>query len=67
MLEPAVVASPTLSIAPPKPGEYAPYYGKYIALVKGEDILGALDQQRRDTMKLLCGRDEEEGDFRYAP
>lgn len=67
MLEPAIVTSPTLSIAPPIAGEYAPYYGKYIALVKGEDILAALDQQRRDTMTLLCGHDEEDGDFRYAP
>ena len=67
MLEPAIVTSPTLSIVPPKPDEYAPYYGKYIALVKGEDILDALDQQRRDTMKLLCGKDEADGEFRYAP
>jgi len=58
----------TLVIPRPEPGEYAPYYGKYIALVQGEDILTALDQQRRDTMKLLSGRDEEkDGDFRYAP
>jgi DinB superfamily len=67
MLEPAIVTSPSLSIAPPRTGEYAPYYGKYIALVKGEDILDALDQQRRDTMKLLCGKDEADGEFRYAP
>jgi DinB superfamily len=67
MLEPAIVTPPTLLIAPPNAGEYAPYYGKYIALVKGEDILAALDQQRRDTMKLLCGRNEQDGDFRYAP
>lgn len=67
MLEPAIAAPSTLLIAPPNAGEYAPYYAKYIALVKGEDILAALDQQRRDTMKLLCGRDEQDGDSRYAP
>lgn len=67
MLEPAAVAFPPLVIARPEPGEFAPYYGKYIAMVKGEDILGVLDQQRRDTMKLLSGKDEEDGDFRYAP
>jgi hypothetical protein len=67
MLEPATATPPTLSVTPPNADEYAPYYGKYIALVKGEDILAALDQQRRDTMKLLCGRDEQDGDFRYAP
>ncbi len=67
MLEPASIAPPTLAIARPEANEFASYYGKYIALVKGEDILNALDQQRRDTMKLLSGRDEEDGNFRYAP
>jgi hypothetical protein len=66
MLEPAV-APPALMIARPQPDEYAPYYGKYIALVAGDDILAAFDQQRRDTMKLLSGRSEEDGNFRYAP
>jgi uncharacterized damage-inducible protein DinB len=67
MLESAVIAPPALVIAKPQPGEHAPYYGKYIALVQGDDILTALDQQRRDTMKLLCSRDEADGDYRYAP
>jgi uncharacterized damage-inducible protein DinB len=67
MLEPAVITPPTLVIARPQAGEYAPYYERYISLVQGEDILNTLDQQRRETMTLLCGRDEEDGDFRYAP
>ena len=67
MQEPAVITAPELIIARPQPDEYAPYYDRYISLVQGEDILTALDQQRRDTMTLLCGRDEEDGDFRYAP
>jgi hypothetical protein len=67
MQEPAVITAPELIIARPEPGEYAPYYSRYISLVQGKDILTALDQQRRDTMTLLCGRDEEDGDFRYAP
>lgn len=66
MLEPAVV-SPTLQIARPEPGEYAPYYDRYVLLVPGSDILATLDSQRRQTMLLLCGRDEEDGDLRYAP
>src|SRR6266436_6486698 len=66
MSEPAVI-TPTLTIARPQAGEYAPYYDRYISLVQGEDILNTLDQQRRETMTLLCGRDEEDGDFRYAP
>ena len=65
MSEAAVV--PNLTIARPGPGEYAPYYEKYIALVEGEDILNILDQQRRQTMLLLSGRNEEDGNFRYAP
>jgi DinB superfamily len=56
-----------LVIARPAPGEYAPYYEKYIDLVKGEDILNILDQQRRQTLLLLSGRDEDDGNFRYAP
>jgi hypothetical protein len=67
MLEPAVVAPPAFTVARPQAGEYAPYYERYISLVQGEDILNALDQQRRQTMLLLSGRDEDDGDFRYAP
>jgi len=67
MSEPAVITPSNLVIARPQAGEYAPYYDRYISLVQGEDILNTLDQQRRETMTLLCGRDEEDGDFRYAP
>ncbi|MGA2643857.1 MAG: DinB family protein [Candidatus Sulfotelmatobacter sp.] len=67
MSEPAVITPPTLSIAPPLPDEYASYYAGYISLVQGEDVLRTLDQQRRQTMMLLSGRDEEDGEFRYAP
>jgi hypothetical protein len=66
MSEPAVITPPTFAVARPQPGEYAPYYDRYISLVQGEDILSALDQQRREMMLLLSGRDEEDGDFRYA-
>jgi hypothetical protein len=71
MPESAVVVPPTFTIARPEAGEYAPYYERYISLIvprsQGEDILDTLDQQRRDTMLLLCSRDDEAGDFRYAP
>jgi len=67
MFEPAVAVPPTLTIARPQPGEYPPYYERYISLVSGEDILNTLDEQRRHTMTLLCGHDDEDGDFRYAP
>ena len=67
MLEPAVITSPSLRVPRPQPGEYAPYYERYISLIEGDEILNTLDQQRRETMLLLCGRDEEDGDIRYAP
>jgi hypothetical protein len=51
----------------PQAGENAPYYDRYISLVSSNDILGALDEQRRQTLLLLCGRAEADGDLRYAP
>jgi len=67
MLEPAVVSPATFMIARPDTGEYAPYYDRYISLVEGSEILRTLDSQRRKMMLLLSGRDEADGDFRYAP
>lgn len=67
MSESAVVTPEALAIARPEPGEYAPYYDRYISLVPGSDILMTLDAQRRQTVLLLSGRDEEDGNFRYAP
>lgn len=67
MHEPAVVLPPALTIARPEAGEYAPYYERYISLISGSDILGTLDAQRRQMMLLLSGRDDSDGDFRYAP
>jgi hypothetical protein len=51
----------------PQPAEYAPYYERYISLVPDHNILETIEQQRRDTILLLSGRDEADGDFRYAP
>ena len=51
----------------PQPGEYAPYYDHYISLVAGNDVLAALDEQRRQMLLLLSGRTEADGDLRYAP
>jgi len=65
MSEQAVV-TPSLVIARPEPGEFAPYYDRYISLVPGSDILPTLDSQRRQMMLLLSGRDDSDGDFRYA-
>jgi DinB superfamily len=66
MLE-EVAAIPALVIGRPEPNEYQAYYERYVSLVKSEDILTALDEQRRQTVKLLSGRNEADGNFRYAP
>lgn len=63
MSEPAVVCA----VARPEPGEYAPYYDRYISLVPGTDILGTLNAQRRQMLLLLSGHDDSDGNFRYAP
>lgn len=61
------ILAPTANIGRPEPGEYAPYYDRYISLISGNDILGELESQRRRTLLLLSGRSEDDGDFRYAP
>ena len=67
MLEPAEVTRAAPPVARPDPGEYAPYYDRYISLVPGSDILTTLDSQRRHMLLLLSGRDESDGDYHYAP
>ena len=62
-----IAASSTLTIAPPQPGEYSPYYHRYISLVAGTDILATLDEQRRQMILLLSSCSEADGDLRYAP
>ena len=54
-------------MAPPDSSEYAPYYGRYISLVPGQDIVAALEDQPQETLALLSGLSEEQGDYRYAP
>lgn len=55
-----------MKLARPETGEYAPYYEKYISLVSGKDIVSVLESQRLQTLQLLGGRSEREGNFRYA-
>lgn len=66
MSESSVVNAAAVMVARPEPGEYAPYYDRYLSLITGTDILGTLDGQRRQMMMLLSGREESDGDFRYA-
>src|SRR5215467_2290971 len=67
MSDPSAVLPCALAIARPEPDEYAPYHGRYISLIQGNDIITTLESQRRQMMLLLCGRDEADGDLRYAP
>jgi hypothetical protein len=55
------------AIDAPDASEYAPYYGRYITLVGGHDVVAALEDQPRATLALLSGLSEEQGDYRYAP
>jgi len=68
-LETNSTATPStpIGLCRPEPGEFAPYHNTYISLVAGNDIVASLDEQRRQTLLLLSGRPESEGDLRYAP
>lgn len=55
------------SVAAPNASEYAPYYGQYISLVQGNDILRALEEQGKETVSLLSHLTEQQGDHRYTP
>jgi DinB superfamily len=62
-----VTNSTVAAFVRPESGESAPYYDRYISLVPGNDVLAALDEQRRQMLLLLSGRTEQDGDLRYAP
>jgi uncharacterized damage-inducible protein DinB len=51
----------------PEAGEFAEYYGKYIAKVPGTDVPGILQSERLQMSRLFAGRSERDGNFRYAP
>jgi uncharacterized damage-inducible protein DinB len=51
----------------PEANEYAPYYGKYIELVPEGDVVATLSRQLEDTLMLLGGLSEAQGDSRYEP
>jgi len=57
----------TAAATQPQPTEYAPYYGKYTALVPEGDIISTLTGQLDATLSTLRGLSEEQGDFAYAP
>ncbi len=57
----------TATVMKPAENEYAPYYGKYIALVTEENVIEDLENSLQDTLELLGGITEEKANFAYAP
>jgi len=56
----------TTSFGRPQPGEYDPYYDRYISLVGSDDIIGQLEKQAPETATLFKSANTK-ADFRYAP
>ena len=50
----------------PDASEYAPYFGRYVGLVAGADVVHALRGQIRVTLETLCGVSEGDSLRRYA-
>ena len=59
------MASTYLKMAPPEASEYAPYYAKYTALVPAGDVVRTLEAQAKETIAILSGLTEEQGNHRY--
>ena len=55
------------AIGRPGPGEYAPYYGRYISLVDSDDVVAVLVAQAPETTAMLARCSAQQADFRYAP
>jgi hypothetical protein len=51
----------------PQPGDYAPYFAKYVMQVPEGDFLATLETQMRDMRTLLEPLTEKQADFSYAP
>jgi hypothetical protein len=51
----------------PEPGEYDPYYERYIGRIGDVSILSLLTAQSQDLRDQLAGLAEGGGDYRYAP
>lgn len=56
----------TSTIGRPEETEYLAYYGKYVSLVPGGNILEVLSEQFDETLALLQSVSETRAGFRYA-
>ncbi len=50
----------------PEKNEFASYYGNYISLVEGGDVIPVLDAQAADVRSVFSALPEEKGTYRYA-
>jgi len=50
----------------PDPSEYAPYYSRYVDLVKNENVIETLEKQLNETHGFLRGISESKSLHRYA-
>ncbi len=50
----------------PETNEYAPYYGTYISLIEGDDVMPVLKDQPAELNALISQMPEEKGKFAYA-
>ena len=57
----------TMKTGRPDAAEHAPYYGKYVALVPDGDLIGLLQTQNAETLRLLRAAPAEKADYAYAP
>lgn len=53
--------------APPKAGEYAPYYAGYVSLAPGGDLLAHLERQGGETAAAVRALTPAQAELRYAP
>jgi uncharacterized damage-inducible protein DinB len=60
-------AAPTPGMLRPQPTEYAAYYGKYIALVREDDIIQALQAQQKDMTSFLRTAPESQANVLHPP
>jgi uncharacterized damage-inducible protein DinB len=54
-------------ISKPETNEYPPYYMEYVNNVPDGDLLQILDDQHKETQKLLMDLSEETAEYQYAP
>ena len=54
-------------ISKPETNEYPPYYKEYVNHVPDGELLQILDDQQKETKKLLMDLSEEMAEYQYAP